>query len=495
MAEVILNFISNINFAHIIYIVYGLNTIIALGLIFFDRKTPAATLAWIMIMFLLPYVGLILYLMLSQNIARKKIYKVTASTKESKSPLLQVQKSNLSNLLSSSNNSVLKKWNEQVMLNLNYADSVLTYNDSVDFYYDGKEMFESLCDDIRNAKYSIKLEYYILKDDFVGKKFIALLTEKARSGVKVKLLLDALGSRRISASDLREFEEAGGEYALYFKPYLRHLILNFNYRNHRKIAIIDNEIAYTGGFNIAKEYLGYKKKFGHWRDTHTRIKGNSLGPFNEIFYLDWNCATNNSLDLNYIKDNLDYSIKDKSGNIPIQVVSCGPESPKEEIKLSMMKMITGAKKKLFIQTPYLVPDEPMIESICMAARSGVDVRIMIPCMPDHIFVYRTTLYNAGKLIDEGVKVFIYDNGFLHAKTLSADGEVSTIGSCNFDIRSFRLNFETNAFIYDKETTGKLDNQFIKDLEYCHEYTKEDRNNISVWEKILESISRLLTEVL
>jgi len=158
-------------------------------------------------------------------------------------------------------------------------------------------------------------------------------------------------------------------------------------------------------------------------------------------------------------------------------------------------MITNATKNVYVQTPYLVPDEPVLESLAMAARAGLDVRIMIPCMPDHPFVYRTTLYNAGRLIEEGAKVYIYSNGFLHAKTLTVDGEVCTVGSTNFDIRSFRLNFESNAFIYDPDTTKRLDEQFEKDMLVSREYTAEDRSKISLWERAAESVSRLLTEVL
>jgi cardiolipin synthase len=161
----------------------------------------------------------------------------------------------------------------------------------------------------------------------------------------------------------------------------------------------------------------------------------------------------------------------------------------------MMKMITGARESIFIQTPYLVHDTPMLDSLAMAARSGLDVRIMIPSMPDHPFVYRTTLYNAGKLIKEGAHIYIYNNGFLHAKTLTVDGEVSTAGSCNFDIRSFRLNFESNAFIYDREVTGRMNAQFEEDMKLSREYTQADRDNISLYERLAESISRLLTEIL
>ena len=494
MDQLILNIQSFLTPGHLLTVVYILNSIIALGLIFFDRKSSTATLGWIMILFLLPVFGLILYLVLSQNIARYKIYKLNSRENAENNLIMLNHKMDLDFDFANTDNPVLQKWKNMISMNVDFADSMLTYNDCVQLIFDGREMFEKLCQDIINAKYTIKMEYYILKDDFVGKKIISLLTEKAKQGVKVRLLLDAMGSRSVNESDFADFVAAGGEFTFFFKPRIRNLYINFNYRNHRKLVIIDNEIGYIGGFNIAKEYLGLKKKFGYWRDTQLIIKGNSLISLNERFYLDWRYASGD-FSINTIEQSINYSYSEDRGNIPIQIVNCGPESPKEEIKWAMMKMINGAKKSIYIQTPYLVPDEPMIESLAMAARSGIDVKIMIPCMPDHPFVYRTTLYNAGKLIDEGAKIYIYKNGFLHAKTLSVDGEVCTIGSSNFDIRSFRLNFESNAFVYDSGTSYQLEKQFELDMEKSTEYTVEDRANISKWEKFLESISRLLTEVL
>lgn len=480
--------------SHVMVIIYILNALIALGLIFFDdSKSPSATMAWIMILFMIPAAGLFLYLILSQNIARQQIFRMTEEETAGKNTMLGWQKEAVKQSLSVDDDDVTGRWREMISMNLDYADSLLTGNDSVEIITDGKEMFERLCSDIENARYTIKLCFYIVKDDFVGKRLIELLTRKAKEGVKVRLLLDALGSRSIGYTDLRAFKKAGGQYAFFFKPLIRHMYFRINYRNHRKLAIIDNEIGYIGGFNIAREYLGYKKKFGYWRDTQLIIRGNALTTLNERFYMDWRYASKEEIDL--IDQSVRYALKNDTGDIPVQIVSCGPESEKEEVKMAFMKMITNARKNIYIQTPYLVPDEPMIESLRMAARSGIDVRIMIPCMPDHPFVYRTTLYNAGRLIKEGAKIYIYENGFMHAKTLSVDGEVCTAGSTNFDIRSFRLNFESNAFIYDRDVTEDMDARFMDDILLSRPYTQEDRDNISHFERAAESISRLLTEIL
>lgn len=486
------SFIQFLTFSHIMVVVYVLNTIIALGLIFIDNKSPTATMAWIMILYIMPLFGLILYLILSQNIARQKIFRMTENEQQNIDEISKWQHDAVRNYATTGNN-VAHKWRDLITMNIDYAGALLTDNSSVETIFDGKEMFSRLCDDIRNAKYSIKVCYFIVKDDSVGNEFISLLTQKASEGVRVRLMIDALGSRSIGYTNLKAFKEAGGQYAYFFKPIIRHLFFRINYRNHRKIVIIDNEIGYIGGFNIAREYLGLKKKFGYWRDTQLIIRGNALVTLNTRFYMDWRYASRESIDL--LEQSARYALKPDSGNIPIQIVSSGPESDKEEIKRAQMKMINDAVKSIYIQTPYLVPDEPMMESLAIAARSGVDVRIMIPSMPDHPFVYRTTLYNAGKLIKEGARIFIYENGFLHAKTMTVDGEVCTAGSSNFDIRSFRLNFEANAFIYDIPTTAKMNAQFEKDLEYCREYTAYDREHIGMIERAAESISRLLTEIL
>lgn len=494
MTGILGQFLQFFTLSHVMVIIYILNALITLGLIFIDdSKSPSATMAWIMILFMVPVIGLGLYLILSQNIARKQIFRMTEAETEGKTTLLGWQKEAVKQSIPVDEDDVTGRWKDMISMNLEYADSLLTGNDSVEIITDGREMFERLCSDIENAKYTIKLCFFIVKDDFVGNRLIELLTRKAREGVKVRLLMDALGSRSIGYNDLRELRKAGGQYAFFFKPLIRHLYFRINYRNHRKLAIIDNETGYIGGFNIAREYLGCKRKFGYWRDTQLIIKGNALTTLNERFYMDWRYASKEEIDL--IDQSVRYALKTETGDIPVQIVSCGPESEKEEVKMAFMKMITNARKNIYIQTPYLVPDEPMMESLRMAARSGIDVRIMIPCMPDHPFVYRTTLYNAGRLLKEGARIYIYENGFMHAKTLSVDGEVCTAGSTNFDIRSFRLNFESNAFIYDRDVTADMDARFMDDIKLSRPYTAEDRNSISAFEKAAESISRLLTEIL
>ncbi len=468
-----------------------INVILALVIIFIERKNPAKTLAWILVLFFLPIVGAVVYLVFAQNISRRKIYKLDDKDRKIIRDSLEDQIEEMNSGKLEFSNDVANVWRQMIKLNLVYGEAYLTQNNSIDMFSDGKDFFRSLMKDIKAAKYSIDIEFYIIKPDFIGQRLLKLLTDKAKEGVQVRLLIDALGSRRISDRKLKDFIDAGGKVEYFFKPKFKYLNFDLNYRNHRKIVVIDNKYGYIGGFNIAKEYLGFKKKFGYWRDTHLRIVGNSVQDLKAIFLMDWSVERGEKPDF----DEIDFYSENTKSDIAVQIVMSGPDSVKEQIKRSMMRMITFAGEKIYLQTPYFVPDRAMLESLKMAAQSGVDVKIMIPCMPDHPFVYWANYSYCGELIKSGARVFRYENGFLHAKTLVVDGEVSTVGSANFDVRSFRLNFEANAFVYDKELANKMEKTFEDDMKLSTEVTLEDYESRGLWIKIKEAISVLLSDIL
>ncbi len=471
-------------------IIYGINLLLIVAVIFIERKAPAATLAWVMILAFIPIVGFVFYLVLNQNLSRIKINRMTEREKLVAGGSLKKQMESMNNDTYDFNSHGVMKWRHLIKLNQTYGKAYYTQDNEVELFTDGQEMLDAQIADMLAATESINVEYYILKKDDIGKKFIEVLTQKAKEGLEVRLLLDALGSRYITRFVLKDFLKAGGKVGYFFKPKLIFFGVKLNYRNHRKIVVIDNKIGYTGGFNIAKEYVGHKKKFGYWRDTHVRIKGGSVYDLNARFVLDWRFTTKEKIEI--VPTALNEISKGDSG---VQIVSCGPEEPKEEVKRAFMRMITYAEKNVYIQTPYFVPDPSIIESLKMASQSGVEVRVMIPCMPDHMFVYWATYSYVGELLRSGARVFIYDNGFLHSKSLVVDGEVSTVGSTNFDIRSFRLNFETNAFIFDEEFASEMEKTFEKDMLKGHELTLEQYNKRNIVIRFKESISRLLTDIL
>lgn len=477
--------------SRIFTVIFIINILIAFTIIFLERKNPTATLAWILILFFIPVLGFFFYIIFSQNIAREKIYKVSEGELKVIRETLNYQISEVGSDEFVFNNQACENWKNMIKLNQAYGNSYFTQNNSIEIFIDGKKMYHNLLKDIKGAKHSINVMYYIIKDDMVGKKFLKLITEKAKEGVEVRLLVDSLGSRYLNDKKLKEFINYGGKVAYFFKPKLRLINLKFNYRNHRKIVVIDGEKGYIGGFNIANEYLGYKKRFGYWRDTHIKINGDAVGDLNAQFIMDWRFASKEELDLSEA-----YYVNNKNnGTTAVQIVSSGPNSTKEEIKRGFMKMITSAEKNVYLQTPYLIPDSSMLESLKMAAQSGVDVRVMIPCMPDHIFVYWATLAYCGELLRSGVRIYIYKNGFLHAKTMTVDSEVATVGSANFDRRSFSLNFETNAFLYDEQVACDMENIFLSDINNSIELTMELFEKRSGYIKFKEAISRLLSGIL
>ena len=473
-------------------LVYIFNILLIFMVIFSERKSPSATLAWVMVLAFIPIVGFAFYIIFNQNFSRSKINKLTEKEHYFVSQTLKNQIEEMNDENYEFKHPETKNWKHLIKLNQVYGHSFFTENNNIELITDGIELQNKMLEDIKNARHSVEVEYYIIKNDFVGMKLIDLLTEKAREGIEVRLLLDALGSRRMNNHVLSKYIDAGGKVGYFFKPKLKVIAPKFNYRNHRKIVIVDHEIGYTGGYNVAKEYIGRKKRFGYWRDTHVRITGDAVMDLYGRFALDWRFTTREKLDL----VPKEFAFGKENGSTGIQIVSCGPESPSVEVKRAMMRMITYAEKRVWLQTPYFVPDPSIFESLKMAAQSGVDVRVMIPCKPDHIFVYWATYSYVGELLRSGGRAFIYDDGFLHAKTLVVDGEVGTVGSTNFDNRSFRLNFETNAFVFDCEFAKKMENAFENDLTcHGHELTYEAYLKRGIIIRFKEAISRLLSDIL
>jgi cardiolipin synthase len=462
----------------------------ALLLIFIERRNPTSTWAWLVILLILPGIGFVLYLFLGQNFHRQKMFELkTEEDVLHKRLLLQNDELIESRLVP--NDEKIKRYLDMIRMNYTYSNSLYTQNNSVRIFTDGNTKFDSLFEDVKNATHHIHIGYYIYKPDKIGNDILEALIFKAKEGVKVRLLYDAMGGRTIGKHFFDRLKEAGGQVAIFFPSKIPHFNIRVNYRNHRKIVVIDGKIAYVGGFNIGDEYLGRSKKFGSWRDTHLRVCGEAVDGLQKRFLLDWRYASDEKIHFQQKY----FRLKEQCGTTGIQIISSGPDSVEQEIKNGFLKMIQKAEKSIYIQSPYFVPDDSIIESLRIASLSGVDVRIMIPHMPDHPFVYWATYSYVGELLKSGVKSYKYNEGFLHSKTIVVDGEIASVGTANMDIRSFKLNFEVNAFIYDHEVSGKLHRIFLEDMKLCEEITEELYKNRSRIIQIKESISRLLSPIL
>jgi cardiolipin synthase len=468
-----------------------INLILSTIVILLERKTPTAALAWLFFLNLVPGFGFFFYILLSQNISKRKIFRYTEYEENEYSNMLGRQFKLFESDNFSFSDSKMHKFKDLIMFHNRISHSYYSQNNNIDIFTNGEEKFKNLINDLTNAKDHIHMLYFIVKNDEISKKIFNILIKKSKEGIKIRLLVDYVGGRKIKSSQIRELKKSGIQFEFFFPSKLKLLNFKSNYRNHRKIVVIDGKIGYLGGFNIGDEYINKDKKFGFWRDTHLKFTGSAVGFLQIRFLLDWRNASKQILEeyWNCIKD------IDSNGDIGMQIVSSGPDSDNQQIKQGYLKLINSAKKCIYIQSPYFIPDDSILEALKIASASGVDVKIMVPNKPDHPFVYWATYSYCGDLIPYGVNFYKYEAGFLHAKTIVVDGIISSVGTCNFDIRSFKLNFEVNAFIYNSVISNKLQNLFIEDLEKCSELTYEIYNKRSFIIKIKESISRLASPVL
>lgn len=472
-----------------------INILLVLSVVFLEHKNATATWAWIMLMLFVPFIGFILYLLIGQDLRKRK----TFNKKEEEDrfvALLHNQLSALNESLSHYCNPMLLTYQDLITLHLNAHEALYTEDNKVQLFTDGYQLFADLFAKIRNAQKSIHIEYYIFRDDPLGRRLQKLLIQKAQEGISIQIVYDDMGCFGHFPNFFREMRKAHIEVSCFFPSYIPFIKRRANYRNHRKIVVIDGQIAYLGGFNIGIEYLGLKKKFGYWRDTHMRLEGSCVQLIDLQFLLDRRFATHTNTTLIPNLDHFCLGIPVNCSNfVGMQIVSSGPDSKYANIYNGFITMIHNAKRSIYIQTPYFIPDEGITTALKLAALSGKDVRIMIPNRPDHLFVYWATYSHIGELLESGVRCFTYEHGFLHAKTIVVDDEICSIGSANFDIRSFKLDFEINAFIYDCNISKTMSDYFHKDLEFCNEITPELYAHRSFMIRIKESLSRLISPIL
>lgn len=469
------------------------NLLLAAVLIFMERRNIASTWAWLMVLLFLPGIGFVIYLVFGQRLSRRKLYKLREGEFSRYQVVLeeQIRKMETGNI--HFNDPAIVDHRDMIHMNLVSDAALFTQDNHLDIYTEGQAKFEALFADIAKAKDHVHLLYYIIRKDELGERLIRALTERAAAGVKVRLLYDAIGSSELTPRFFRPLVEAGGEVAAFFSSPIPYVNMWVNFRNHRKLVIIDGEVGFIGGFNIGNEYLGMDRKLGYWRDTHLRITGSAVHLLQARFYLDWNLSAQVQ---RRMEDEPRYFPPiQRTGNVGIQIVSSGPNSEKQQIKHGYLKMIYKAKGRIYLQSPYLIPDDSLLTALKMAAMSGVDVRVMIPGRADHKLVYWASQSYLGELLKSGVRCFRYEKGFLHAKTMVVDGQIASVGTANLDIRSFKINFETNAFLFDSATAERLEQIFLEDLAECHEVTREEYESRPLKARLQESLTRLLSPIL
>lgn len=492
MIQNIWNLISNLEpLLYLIFnIFYVVAIIVVIILVITDDKSPTRTLSWVMVLVFVPVLGIFLYIIFGQNFRKQKIF-----SRKGLEDFQQIEKLSFEQLKSLDRPEILQykavyKKLHIMRLLLNNSKSIISQNNCIDILNNGAEKFSQLIAAIAGAKHHIHLEYYIFENDNIGNQIIDLLIEKSRLGVEVRLIVDHVGSWHLKKSYIKRLKEAGAMVQVFMPVVFPFFTSKINYRNHRKIVVIDGAIGFVGGINVADKYIYGTKKLGNWRDTHLKITGNAVHSLQTVFLTDWFFLTHK-----LPHDNVYFPDNENKGNAIVQIVASGPDSRWAGIMQTYFMAIATARKNIYITTPYLLPNSSILTALKTAALSGVDVRLLIPRKSDSKVVYYASLSYVKRLISAGIKIYLYNQGFVHSKLMMVDGIMSSVGSANLDYRSFSLNFEVNALIYNEQTTEQLTNSFFKDLDDSTLITNELWDKRTRIQKLKSNIARLFAPLL
>ena len=449
--------------------------------IMLENRNPLKTIPWVIVLIFVPGIGLIIYYFFGRDNRRLRIVSRRMYKRFKKQVRIEYQPQDVS--------IIPKEYLPLAKLLNNSNYSAISNGSLLAVFTNGKEKFEALLTDIANARHHIHLQYYIIENDKIGNQVKEALIKKAQEGVMIRVLYDDVGSWNVKNRFFKDMKAAGIEVFSILKVAFPVFTSKVNYRNHRKVVVIDGEIGYMGGMNIADRYV-YGNELGLWRDTHFRITGPGVYGLQASFILDWYAISNQ-----LIKGPNYYPVLQTLTDTKMQVVVCGPTSQWRTLMQAFNFCISNAKKYIYIQTPYFLPTDALNLALQTAALGGIDVRLMIPKHSDTKSAKMATFSYVDKMLKAGVKVYLYKKGFLHSKLLLIDDMVSCVGSSNFDFRSFEHNFEINAFVYQKEFSLKLKAVFMQDMHDCEviSYAVWRKRPIAV--RLAESFMRLFAPLL
>lgn len=469
----------NPTISHILEILYIITIVGAVLVVITESKNSVKTLSWILVLVFVPFLGLFLYISFGQNYRKRHIFKKTDIKKQTSRPKVSfdVEKIKL--------DAVKGNHVNQMKLLYNNSASEIFPNNEIEILSSGEKTFQSFFSAIKGAKEHIHIEFFIINNDFIANELRKILIEKARAGVRVRMIYDYWGSFGMT----KKYQQSLTDANVYIRPFLP-LRIGFNkskinYRDHRKLMVIDGKIGFIGGLNIADRYI-FGDSLGKWRDTFVRFEGAAVHGIQMQFLTDWNFVEGKLL-----TDKKYYPVPQKSTKKNfVQIVSSGPDTKWPYIMQGIVSAIMSATEYVFIHTPYFIPNQTLNDALIVAALSGIDVRLMIPIKSDSVTTSYSSVSYLSDVMEAGVKVYQYTEGFLHSKAIVIDDFISIIGSCNLDERSFYLNFEANAFIYEQQSALELKYLFLKDQEKCLKLDLEKWQKRSRWQKLKENIARL-----
>ncbi|HAK45294.1 MAG TPA: cardiolipin synthase [Spirochaeta sp.] len=486
-----LPFFARFSFGYYLNIVFYIFMVGITIRILLDNRKPTWSLAMLLLLYFLPIFGIPFYFLSGVNWKKRKIVKHIPERifKTNLGDLIERQQQFLNDIPPEYDNDAVKN----VRMLLKSSGAIMTMNNKLSFYNEGELLFEDLLADLGKAEKSIHMEYFIWRSDDVGERFLEVLTCKAAEGLEVRLLFDGVGCFRMMKQQYkRRLRKAGIQIRYFLDPLSPFSGWLLNYCNHRKIVVIDGETAYSGGMNIGREYVDGGKRFKSWRDTHMKLVGEVVGLMQAVFLADWeNSGGKVESEQDYINIQLQ-----PIGDLPMQVVTSGPDSDWHSLKDLYFNMIANANEEVLIASPYFVIDESIEEALITAALAGVRVKVVMAGAPPDKWVpfwVAQTYYE--RLIEAGVEFYQYREGFYHSKYLIADGKSITTGTCNMDMRSFELHYEINVVLYDADKAVMMRNVFDEDISNSVKISLEECENLGFTKKLRNSIFRIIAPLL
>lgn len=463
------------------YILYFAVIITTAFVVILDNRNPVKTMAWILVLFFLPVAGLVFYLFFGRSTRREHLISRKGYARLTKRPMAEYQ----------TQVSLHAPIEKQTLMNFfSHVNGALPFGGNrTTVYIDGASMLADLIKELYRAKHHIHVEFYIFEDDAVGRLVRDVLIDKAREGVKVRVLHDDVGCWKVSHAFYEQMLCEGIEVMSFLKVRFPQFTGKVNYRNHRKIVVIDGKVGFVGGMNLAERYVK-GVPWGVWRDTHAKLEGKVVYGLQTAFLTDWY-----AMDRTLFTSAEYFPKTDVRGNVVAQIVTSDPVGEWRDIMQGLMMAICSARRYFYVQTPYFLPDEEVKTALQTAALAGVDVRIMLPKKADTWLIHKASLSYLAEMMKAGVKIYLYRKGFIHSKLMVSDDEFSTIGSTNMDFRSFEHNFEANAFFYDKDTASALKEIFLADQRDCMLLSLKVWDKRSWKSKVTESVVRLLSPLL
>ncbi|GAB3913263.1 cardiolipin synthase [Mucilaginibacter boryungensis] len=458
--------------------------------VLYDIRSTSKTFAYLLVVIFLPGIGIIIYFAVGANYRKNKIYskKIINDSK-----LLDDIRENIKNESEKAwNNGNPQVKRHQKLARLLLRDnSPLTGSNTVKLLLNGEEKFPEVIKALQAAKHHIHMEYYIFENGDIGNQIKDILIQKAAEGVAVRLIYDDFGSRSIRKQFVQELIDGGVEAYPFYKIWFIALSNRTNYRNHRKIIVIDGCTGFVGGINVSDRYINTGKKQVYWRDTHVMINGPGMAYLQNVFICDWNFCAGKRLPIvpEY------FCTKKTSGKAIVQIAASGPDSDTPTIMFSLLETIALAQEELLITSPYFIPGESVLDALCIAAMSGVKVKLLVPAVADSALVNAAARSYYGEILAAGAEVYLYQKGFVHAKTVVSDGQLAIIGTANMDHRSFELNFEVNSLIYDNEIAGQLRDVFYNDLKNARQINPKTWARRTMFKQLPEKLCRLLSPLL